>query len=171
MLPLDRAQLRRQPKRVSLELGGKSPNIIFSDADLDIAIAGSTWAIFSNNGQSCTAGSRMYIERPVYERVLDGLIAECSNITIGPALATDRPDLGPLVSSEHLESVEGWLEEASTGGVQTASGGARPAGVPDGGYYLAPPSSSTETTRFLSAARRSSAPSWLPCRSTTSMKQ
>lgn len=125
-------------KRVSLELGGKSPNVIFADADLEAAIVGSTWAIFGNNGQSCTAGSRLYVERTVYEEVLDGIAARASAIAIGPGLSTERPDLGPLVSAEHQSRVGGWLENAEASGMRTMIGGQAPTGVPEGGYYLAP---------------------------------
>ena len=94
-------------KRVSLELGGKSPNIVFADADIEQAAIGSTWAIFGNNGQSCTAGSRLYIQRPVFEEVIDGMRAETRKIKVGPGMGQEQVNLGPVISDEQLGACHG----------------------------------------------------------------
>ena len=76
-------------KKVSLELGGKSPNVVFKDADLDTAIAGSASAIFFNHGQCCCAGSRLYVERPVFDRVVEGVATQAKKIKVGSGLDAD----------------------------------------------------------------------------------
>ncbi|MCB9450966.1 MAG: aldehyde dehydrogenase family protein [Anaerolineaceae bacterium] len=125
-------------KRVSLELGGKSPNIVFADADLEQAIVGSTWAIFGNNGQSCTAGSRLYIERKVFDQVIAGMQEEVSRIKVGPGMARQQPDLGPVVSDEQLDRVMGYVHEALDQGAQAVTGGSRLFGELQDGYFLEP---------------------------------
>jgi acyl-CoA reductase-like NAD-dependent aldehyde dehydrogenase len=125
-------------KRVSLELGGKSPNIIFADADLDQAAVGSAWAIFGNNGQSCTAGSRLYIERSVFERTLDGMIEETKQIKVGPGMSRRQPNLGPIVSDEQLRRVMGYVEEGLEHGAQAITGGHRMGGALQDGYFVEP---------------------------------
>ena len=87
-------------KKVSLELGGKSPNVVFKDADMDTAIAGSASAIFFNHGQCRCAGSRLYVERPVFDRVVEGVAGQAKKIKVGSALEPDS--MGPLVSDEQL---------------------------------------------------------------------
>lgn len=125
-------------KRVSLELGGKSPNIVFADADLDQAITGATWAIFGNNGQSCTAGSRLYIERGIFHQVLEGVADEASKIRIGMGMQVDQPQLGPVVSQEQLERVLGYIAEGERGGGQRVLGGNRIGGAMAGGFFVEP---------------------------------
>ena len=125
-------------KRVSLELGGKSPNIVFADADLDQAAVGSTWASFGNNGQSCTAGSRLYIERSVFEQVLDGIAAETKKIRVGPGMGRQQPDLGPVVSDEQLQRVMGYMHEGFEQGVQAVTGGQRMGDHLREGYFIEP---------------------------------
>src|SRR5690349_14716400 len=93
-------------KKVSLELGGKSPNVVFSDVDLDAAIAGSASAIFFNHGQCCCAGSRLYVEEKIFDKVVDGVADQAQKITVGPGL-DPATDMGPLVSQEQLERVCG----------------------------------------------------------------
>src|SRR6204780_1236692 len=96
-------------KKVSLELGGKSPNIVFADVDLDAAIAGAASAIFFNHGQCCCAGSRLFIEKKVFDKVVDGVADKASQIKVGhgfdPAI-----DMGPLVSGEQMNKGCGYLE-------------------------------------------------------------
>jgi aldehyde dehydrogenase (NAD+)/phenylacetaldehyde dehydrogenase len=124
-------------KRTSLELGGKSPVIIFADADLEQAVETSVWGIFSHSGQNCIAGSRLYIEQPVYEKVLEQVIQRAEGIRVGPAL--DPPtQVGPLISSQQLERVSGYIQAGIASGAHLRVGGNKPEGVPDGGYYLAP---------------------------------
>src|SRR5947209_1164086 len=88
-------------KRVSLELGGKSPNVVFKDADLDGAIAGAASAIFFNQGQTCCAGSRLFVQKEVFDQVVDGVAQRAKKINIGPGL-DPKTQMGPLVSEEQL---------------------------------------------------------------------
>lgn len=125
-------------KRVSLELGGKSPNIIFADADLEQAVVGATWAIFGNNGQSCTAGSRLYIQRGIYDRVLAGIGEQAAKIRVGMGMQTDQPDLGPVVSEEQLNTVLGYIEDGRHSGGQIVTGGQRMGGGLADGYFIKP---------------------------------
>lgn len=125
-------------KRVSLELGGKSPNIVFADADLERAVVGSTWAIFGNNGQSCTAGSRLYIERSVFDQVIAGMKEETRKIKVGPGMGQQQPDLGPVVSDEQLGRVMGYVHEALEQGAQAVTGGVRMGGLLQNGYFIEP---------------------------------
>jgi acyl-CoA reductase-like NAD-dependent aldehyde dehydrogenase len=126
-------------KRVSLELGGKSPNIVFADADLSKAIPGSTWAIFGNNGQSCTAGSRLYIQSKVFDEVVEGMAAETQNIKVGPGMSKETPpNLGPVVSAEQLERVMGFVHEGHAGGGNVAIGGSRIQDEDHPGYFIEP---------------------------------
>jgi aldehyde dehydrogenase (NAD+) len=123
-------------KRVSLELGGKSPNVIFADADVSRAIKGATWAVFSNSGQECIAGSRLFVERPVYEQVVEGLAAESQKIRVGDGFTNVH--LGPLVSQEQLERVTGFIQSGRSDGAEVVSGGERLGGELADGYFLPP---------------------------------
>ena len=104
-------------KKVSLELGGKSPNVVFKDADLDSAIPGSASAIFFNHGQCCCAGSRLYVEKSVYDQVVDGVAEHAKKIKVGGGLEPDT-QMGPLVSEEQLNRVCGYLEAGFSEGAQ-----------------------------------------------------
>ncbi|MGA2529137.1 MAG: aldehyde dehydrogenase family protein [Acidimicrobiales bacterium] len=95
-------------KRVSLELGGKSPNLIFADADLSKAISAAGDAIFFNQGQACCAGSRLYVERPILDEVVAGLVKRAEQTRLGPGLDSDT-DMGPLVSAEQLARVRRYI--------------------------------------------------------------
>jgi phenylacetaldehyde dehydrogenase len=120
-------------KRVSLELGGKSPAIVFPDADLDLAIAGTASAIFYNQGQCCTAGSRLFVHKEVYDRVVDGIVGEAGKLKIGHGL--DRTvNLGPLVSKEQHQRVTGFIQAGRDEGAEVVVGG----GASDAGYFVAP---------------------------------
>lgn len=125
-------------KRVSLELGGKSPNIVFADADLERAAVGSTWAIFGNNGQSCTAGSRLYIERKVFDEVIEGMARETRSIKVGPGMSRVAPNLGPIISQAQLERVMGYVGEGLAHGAEAVTGGERLSGGLEDGYFVAP---------------------------------
>jgi len=125
-------------KRVSLELGGKSPNVVFADADMDQAIVGSTWAIFGNNGQSCTAGSRLYIERSVFDAVIDGMVQAAQNIRVGPGMNAVQPHLGPVISDEQLKRVMGYVEDGLSHGAQAVTGGQRIGSGLQDGYFIEP---------------------------------
>lgn len=125
-------------KRLTLELGGKSPNIVFADADMDAAVRGAAMAIFANSGQVCSAGSRLYVEAAVHDEFIERLVAFARTLKVGPALAPDT-DLGPLVSLGQLERVERHVANAEADGARLASGGRR---YRDGpcrhGYFMTP---------------------------------
>jgi phenylacetaldehyde dehydrogenase len=125
-------------KRVSLELGGKSPNIVFADADMEQAVVGATWAIFGNNGQSCTAGSRLYIQRHVFDRVVEGIAEEAAKIRVGMGMQVEQPDLGPVVSGAQLNTVMGYIQDGVASGGQTVIGGRRIGGALEEGYFIEP---------------------------------
>ncbi len=127
-------------KRVSLELGGKNANLIFADADLDQAIDSAVQAAFRNQGEICLCGSRLLVERPVYDQVLAGLVERASALRIGDPL-DKQTQQGALVSAEHLAKVAGYVEMArELGGVIHCGGGA-PQSLPErctGGYFYQP---------------------------------
>jgi phenylacetaldehyde dehydrogenase len=121
-------------KKVSLELGGKSPAIILADADLDVAIAGAASAIFFNHGQCCCAGSRLYAHKSVYERVVEGVAEIAGKIKVGPGL-DPATDMGPLVSDEQFSRVTSYIEDGRRSGAKVAVGGNR---VGNLGYFVTP---------------------------------
>lgn len=121
-------------KKVSLELGGKSPNIVLADADLDAAIAGSANAIFFNHGQCCTAGSRLFVHESVFDRVVEGVAAAAKQIRVGPGL-DPTTTMGPLVSQEQLDRVCGYLDSGAREGARALTGGGRLGGP---GYFVQP---------------------------------
>ena len=123
-------------KRVSLELGGKSPNIVFADADLDLAAAGAANAIYFNHGQCCCAGSRLFVEEKVYDKLMPRLIEHSEKIKIGPGMDLSS-EMGPLVSSEQFQRVNGFLDAGRKEGAKVATGGGRPKQF-DKGYFVAP---------------------------------
>lgn len=111
-------------KRLSLELGGKSPNIVFADADLDAAVAGAALAVFTNSGQICSAGTRLFVERPIYDEFVERVAAYAARLRVGDPL-DENTDLGPLASAAHLERVCGYLEAGKHEGAAVLTGGAR----------------------------------------------
>jgi phenylacetaldehyde dehydrogenase len=121
-------------KKVSLELGGKSPNVIFKDADLDTAIEGAASAIFFNHGQCCCAGSRLYVEKPIFDRVVEGVANHAKKIRVGSGLDPETT-MGPLVSQEQLSRVCSYLEAGFSEGATALSGGHRKG---DKGYFVEP---------------------------------
>jgi phenylacetaldehyde dehydrogenase len=121
-------------KKVSLELGGKSPNVVFKDADLDTAIPGSASAIFFNHGQCCCAGSRLYVEKPVFDQVVEGIAARAKKIKVGAGLDPET-HMGPLVSEEQMNRVCGYLESGFSEGAKAIAGGRR---AGDRGYFVEP---------------------------------
>ena len=128
----------RDLKRVSLELGGKSPNIVFADADWQRAADSSPMSVFANTGQDCCARSRVFIERGIYEAFVERFVAATKKLIVGdPTL--DATQLGPLVSASQRASVEDFLADARQCGTQLACGGSR-FGVPPLGGSGAPPS-------------------------------
>jgi len=134
-------------KRLSLELGNKAANIIFADADLEKAIPGAFKAAFGNTGQSCVAGARLHVQRPIYQQVVDALLAKTDDVTIGHAL-DEQTDLGPIVSEAQLETVLRYIESGVEEGAQLLCGGERlRSGAYGDGYYVPP-------TIFVEAADR-----------------
>lgn len=121
-------------KKVTLELGGKSPNVVFGDADIKSAIAGAANAIFFNHGQCCCAGSRLYAEQGVFDQVVEGVSEIAKKMKLGRGL--DRStEMGPLVSQEQLERVSGYLESGFSEGAEAICGGKRKG---DKGYFVEP---------------------------------
>ncbi len=109
---------------VSLELGGKSPNVIFEDADLDLAVRGALYGIFSSQGQACIAGSRLFVHRSRYAEVLDRLVAGAERLVVGDP-HDERTHLGPLITEKHLASVDDYVRLAEAEGGTVLTGGKR----------------------------------------------
>jgi acyl-CoA reductase-like NAD-dependent aldehyde dehydrogenase len=142
------AKAGRALKRVTLELGGKSPNIVLPDADLDAAVKGSFQAIYFNTGQACNAGSRLFVPREHFDDVVGALAARAAKTKLGPGLEADT-QMGPLVSEEQLERVTGYIESGKAGGAELVTGGGRP----EGGGYFVEPTLFTATDDSLDIAR------------------
>jgi len=124
--------------RVSLELGGKSPNVVFADADLKAAAAGAAWGIFYNMGEDCCAGSRLFIQEQIFDEFLEQVTDAAQAIRVGHPFDTES-QLGPLVSSEHWARVARYVDSAATDGARLITGGGRPAPLSgEAGYYFAP---------------------------------
>ena len=130
------AMAARDIKNISLELGGKSPFVIFDDSDIEQAVEWIMFGIFWNQGQVCSATSRVLVAESLYPALLERLVAEAQKITIG---AGDQEGvlLGPLVNADQYEKVTGAIARAVKDGATIATGGARPQGF-DKGYYLEP---------------------------------
>src|ERR1700722_7716827 len=121
-------------KKVSLELGGKSPNIVFADADLRAAIPGAANAIFFNQGQCCTAGSRLFVHNSIFDEVVEGVVKAAKKYTIGPGLDPST-NMGPVVSKEQLDRVCGYLESGLSEGAKALVGGHKHGNT---GYFVEP---------------------------------
>jgi phenylacetaldehyde dehydrogenase len=121
-------------KKVSLELGGKSPNIVLKDADMEVAIQGAANAIFFNQGQVCCAGSRLYVEEAVFEQVVEGVAKHARKIKVGPGLDPST-QMGPLVSDHQLSLVSEYVKAGLASGATALSGGHR---YGEQGYFLEP---------------------------------
>jgi phenylacetaldehyde dehydrogenase len=121
-------------KKVSIELGGKSPNVVFADADLPVAIQGAADGIFFNQGEVCTAGSRLYVQREVHDEVVAGVAEAARALRVGdPFDATT--EVGPLVTAEHRDTVRGYVEAGVAAGAELVTGGDA---VGDDGWFLNP---------------------------------
>ncbi|TMF38739.1 MAG: aldehyde dehydrogenase family protein [Chloroflexi bacterium] len=131
-----RASADSNLKRVSLELGGKSPNIVFADADLTRAVSGAFFGIFFNQGQVCSAGSRLFVQEKVYDQTLDELLKTVAETRIGPGI-DPVTQMGPLVSKTQMERVLGYISVGNREGARLLAGGGRPAGL-DSGYFVKP---------------------------------
>lgn len=132
-------------KRVSLELGGKSPNIVFADADLDAAAASSPMAVFGNTGQDCCARSRVLVEHSVFDRFVEAFVAQTKKHVVGDPL-DEATEIGPMVSSSQRDTVEKYIALAKQEGGRVVCGGDRPR---ERGFYLAP----TVVTGLANSAR------------------
>src|SRR5216110_363916 len=126
-------------KKVSLELGGKSPNVIYKDADLKTAIPGAASAIFFNHGQCCCAGSRLYIEQAVFEQVVEGVAEAAKKIKVGPGLDASTL-MGPQVSEDQLNKIKSYVGIAREEGATVFAGGEQPQfeGALQNGYFFQP---------------------------------
>lgn len=122
-------------KRVTLELGGKSPTIIFADADMERAIPSAANAIFGNTGQVCNAGSRLYVARSVYDQVMSGIIEYAKKLKIGYGL-DPRSEIGPLISRVQKDRVSGYVQQGVKDGAEVLIGGSN--GVDTSGYFFLP---------------------------------
>jgi 5-carboxymethyl-2-hydroxymuconic-semialdehyde dehydrogenase len=122
-------------KGMSMELGGKSPAVVFADADLDAAVDSTLFGVFSLNGERCTAGSRILVERPVYDAFVERYAARAANIVVGEP-QDPATEVGALVHPEHFEKVMGYVELGKAEG-RLVAGGGRPDGLP-GGNFVAP---------------------------------
>jgi phenylacetaldehyde dehydrogenase len=121
-------------KKVSLELGGKSPNVVLADAELRVAIPGSANAIFFNQGQVCTAGSRLFVHQSIFDRVVEGVAAEAGKLKVGPGINISN-NMGPLVSEEQLSRVCGYFDMGAKEGAKAVAGGKR---IGSAGYFVEP---------------------------------
>ncbi|MBJ7331306.1 MAG: aldehyde dehydrogenase family protein [Solirubrobacteraceae bacterium] len=121
-------------KKLTLELGGKSPNVVYADTDLETTIPGAAMSIFFNHGQCCAAGSRLFVEDKVYDEVLQGISDIAKGMKVGSGFDSDT-DMGPLVSQEQLDRVSGFLDAGAAEGACAVAGGKR---IGEQGYFMAP---------------------------------
>jgi len=122
---------------VVMELGGKSPNIVFADADLDLTVQGVANAIFQNAGQTCSAGSRLLVERKAHDAIVERLAARAKSMRVGPGVSD--PDMGPIISRRQLETIENYVKIGTSEGATLAAGGERPSNPLLGnGFYFMP---------------------------------
>ncbi|MGC8568902.1 MAG: aldehyde dehydrogenase family protein [Nitrososphaeria archaeon] len=147
-------------KKVSLELGGKAPFIVFDDADIDAAIQGAVVGGLVNNGQDCANSTRYYVHRDVYEKFLKGLVEELKKVRIGDPMDPST-DMGPLISASHRERVEGYIKKGIEEGGRLVYGGRRPTirGHEDG-YYLEPTVIETENQKSAIVQEEIFGPVW-----------
>ncbi len=121
-------------KRVTLELGGKSPNIIFDDANLEDAIRGSAMAMYANSGQICVSASRLYVQRSVYDQVVEGIASFAKSMKLGPGL-DPQSQLGPMVTKQHHANVMSYIKAGVAEGADLVTGGKA---LAEPGYYVEP---------------------------------
>lgn len=129
----------RNVKRVTLELGGKSANIVFADADLDAAVPTAAMAAFANSGQICCAGTRLFVEKSIYPEFIERVAAFTKTLRVGDPFASDT-QIGPLISRNQLDRVNGYIAAGREQGAVAVAGGSWPhnANVSSDGYYIAP---------------------------------
>jgi len=121
-------------KRVTLELGGKSPCIVFDDADLETAIPGAGMAIFANTGQVCFAGSRLFVQKKSFDKVVEGVASFASSLKIGSGFDPENA-IGPLISDRQRQRVQGYIDSGRSDGAELVAGGAA---VPGAGFFIQP---------------------------------
>ncbi len=124
-------------KKISLELGGKSPNVVFADADFDTALDYALFGIFANAGQVCSAGSRLVIERSLHDRFVERLVERAQKIRVGDGF-DERTEMGPIISPVHRERVEGYIRAGVDEGAALLCGGNRLGGELKDGNFIAP---------------------------------
>jgi betaine-aldehyde dehydrogenase len=124
-------------KRVSLELGGKSPNIVFDDADLDICVEKSVWSVFGNAGQDCCARSRSIVHRKIYDKFVDKFVARTKKIVLGHP-EKKGSQIGPLISNRQREKVCRYIDIGEAEGAELLCGGQLPGGALAKGFYVTP---------------------------------
>jgi len=140
----------RALKRVTLELGGKSPNVILADADIEAAVKGAFQAIYFNSGQACNAGSRLFVPAEIFDQVMGALTEAASAVQLGPGLDPST-QLGPLVSAEQRDRVMGYIESGREQGAELLAGGT--AALTDSGGYFVAPTLFSSTSDELRVAR------------------
>ncbi len=121
-------------KRFSMELGGKSPTMVFEDADLDRALDGAIWQVYSLNGERCTAGSRLLVQASIYDDFVNKLAARVAKIRVGDPMDMNT-EVGPLIHPEHWGRVRAYMNVARDEGAVIAVGGERPSHLPHGNYF------------------------------------
>ncbi len=124
-------------KRVSLELGGKSANVVFADTDLDMCIESSLWSVYDNAGQDCCSRSRIFVERPLFDEFVERFVARTRTVKVGDP-ARDDTEMGPLITPQHRDSVCRYLEVGDGEGARRLVGGEKPDGALSNGNYLTP---------------------------------
>ncbi len=124
-------------KKISLELGGKSPNVVFADADFDTAVDYALFGIFANAGQVCSAGSRLIVERSLHDRLVERVVERALKIRVGDGF-DPQTEMGPIISPMHRERVEGYIETGLTEGAKLLCGGERLGGELAAGNFIAP---------------------------------
>lgn len=125
-------------KKISLELGGKNPNVVFADADFEAAVDGALFAAFANQGEVCSAGSRLLVERSIHKAFVEAMVAKVPRIKLGHGLS-EGVKMGPLISAAHREKVEGYLRIGAGEGARLVCGGKRPEGEAFArGHFLEP---------------------------------
>lgn len=124
-------------KRMSLELGGKSPNIVFDDADLDLCVEKSVWSVFYNAGQDCCARSRVLVHRKIHDKLVAALVARTKKFVVGHP-EKKGTQIGPIISARQHAKIAMYIASGKAQGAKLLCGGVRPKGVPAKGHYLTP---------------------------------
>ena len=124
-------------KRVSLELGGKSPNIVFEDADFDLCVEKSAWSVFYNAGQDCCARSRILVQRKLHDKFVDAFVARSEKFVVGHP-EKKGTQIGPIISARQHDKIAAYIAAGKAEGAKLLCGGVRPKGLPPKGHYLTP---------------------------------